>query len=50
MSYLHHLGTDRTVKIVALLLFPIVAVQTFLLAKPLLSNDCCIAASLTAVA
>jgi hypothetical protein len=41
---------DRTENTVPLLLFPIVAVQTCLFAKPLLSNGCCIFAYLVVVA
>jgi hypothetical protein len=49
LSYLQHIGMDRTVNTVFLLLFPIVAVQTCLFTKPLLSNDCYIFAYIAVV-
>jgi hypothetical protein len=43
-------GTDRTENTSPLLLYPIVAVETRLFAKPLLNNGCCIFAYLAVVA
>jgi hypothetical protein len=44
------LGTESTENILPQLLYPIVAVETRLFAKPVLSNGCCIFAYLVVVA